>query len=118
MKEKQYVSNHIVRVAVCMVLLVSGAQGQELKLSMREAVELALRQNHALKMAHFALDAERQKRSGARSAYFPKITNESNLLHVSDLERVEVPAGALGSLPAGGVVPSSNVLLPQGKETL
>jgi outer membrane protein TolC len=118
MKEKQYASNHIARVAVCMVLLVSGAKGQELKLSMREAVELALRQNHALKMAHFALDAERQKQSGARSAYFPKITTESNLLHVSDLERVEVPAGTLGSLPGGGVVPSSNVLLPQGKETL
>jgi outer membrane protein len=92
--------------------LVSAAQGQERKLSLQEAIDLALRANHGLKAATYQVAAEEQKRRIARSSYFPSITNESTLLHITDLQRVEVPAGAFG--PG---IPSSNIFLTQGTKT-
>ena len=99
-------------------LLVSAAGGQERRLSLREAIDLALRQNHAIRTGYYALAAEQQKRRMAQSNYYPTITNESNLLHITDLQRVEVPAGAFGVIPGGTSIPPSNLFLTQGTKTL
>jgi outer membrane protein TolC len=99
-------------------LLVSAAGGQERRLSLREAIDLALRQNHAIKTGYYALAAEQQKRRMAQSNYYPTINNESNLLHITDLQRVEVPAGAFGVIPGGASIPPSNLFLTQGTKTL
>jgi len=101
-----------VMACACACALVSAAQGQERKLSLQEAIDLALRANHGLKAASYKVAAEEQNRRIARSSYFPSITNESTLLHITDLQRVEVPAGAFG--PG---IPSSNVFLSQGTKT-
>ncbi len=101
-----------IAVMACACALVSAAQGQERKLSLQEAIDLALRANHGLKAASYQVAAEEQNRRIARSSYFPSITNESTLLHITDLQRVEVPAGAFG--PG---IPSSNVFLSQGTKT-
>src|SRR5713101_684130 len=90
----------------------SGAMAQERHLTIQEAIDLALRANHSLRAASYEVSAEEQKRRIARSSYFPSITNESNLLHITDLQRVEVPAGALGS-----GIPVSNMFLTQGTQT-
>jgi outer membrane protein TolC len=97
----------------CACAFVSAAQGQERKLSLQEAIDLAQRANHGLRAATYQVAAEEQKRRIARSSYFPSITNESTALHITDLQRVEVPAGAFG--PS---IPSSNVFLTQGTKTL
>ena len=99
-------------------LLVFAAGGQERSLSLREAIDLALRQNHAIRTGYYALAAEQQKRRMAQSNYYPTITNESNLLHITDLQRVEVPAGAFGVIPGGTSIPPSNLFLTQGTKTL
>jgi outer membrane protein TolC len=99
-------------------LLASAAGGQERRLSLREAIDLALRQNHAIRTGYYALAAEQQKRRMAQSNYYPTITNESNLLHITDLQRVEVPAGAFGVIPGGASIPPSNLFLTQGTKTL
>ena len=101
-----------IAVMACACALVSAAQGQERRLSLQEAIDLALRANHGLKAATYQVAAEEQKRRIARSSYFPSITNESTLLHITDLQRVEVPAGAFG--PS---IPSSNIFLTQGTKT-
>ena len=107
-----------IRHVCCALALVVSAFGQERKLTLQEAVELATRQNHALKAASYAVAAEQQKRHIAESNYFPTITNESNLLHITDLQRLDVPAGAFGVIPGGAAIPSSNVFLTQGTKTL
>jgi outer membrane protein TolC len=99
-------------------LLVSAAGGQERRLTLQEATDLALRQNHAIKTGQYALAAEQQKRRIAQSNYYPTLTNESNLLHITDLQRVEVPAGAFGVIPGGASIPPSNLFLTQGTKTL
>jgi outer membrane protein TolC len=99
-------------------LLVSTARGQDRKLTLQEAIDLALRQNHAVKAGSYAVAAEQQKRRMAESGYYPTITNESNLLHITDLQRVQVPAGTFGVIPGGASIPPSNVFLTQGTKTL
>jgi len=108
-------TNAIVRwtaVVACACAVASGAMAQERRLTIQEAIDLALRANHSLRAASYEVSAEEQKRRIARSSYFPSITNESNLLHITDLQRVEVPAGALGS-----GIPGSNMFLTQGTQT-
>jgi len=104
-------------VLACSLAVAAAAPGQERKLTLKEAIDLATRQNHTLKVASFALAAEQQKRRIAQSSYFPSITNESNFLHITDLQRIEVPPGAFGVIPGGPTIPASNVFLTQGNST-
>ena len=58
-----------------------------------------------------------QKKAGERSAYFRGITNQSNALHITELQQVLIPAGSFGPL-AGTLIPAQSVLLGQGELTL
>jgi outer membrane protein TolC len=117
MKKRRYSFVQWTTVLACILAVASAAAGQERKLTLQEAIDLATRQNHALKVASYALAAEQQKRRIAQSSYFPTITNESNLLHISDLQRIEVPAGAFGVIPGGATIPASDIFLTQGNST-
>ena len=87
------------------------------RLTLAEAVHLALTQNHTLKIARLKVIENEQKKAGQRSAYFPTIKNESNILHVTELQGIAIPAGAFGSA-GGALVPGRTVNLPQGQRTL
>lgn len=87
------------------------------RLTLTEAVSLAITHNRSLKIARLKVVENEQKRAGQRSAYFPSITNQTNVLHVTDLQNVVIPAGALGTT-AGSLNPAQNVGLPQGQKTL
>lgn len=86
-------------------------------LTLTEAVHLAISQNHALKIARLKVAESQQAKAGQRSGYFPSLKNESNLLHVTELERLSIPAGAFG-VAGGSQVPAQNTSLPQGQTTL
>jgi outer membrane protein TolC len=87
------------------------------RLTLEEAVHLAVSQNRALKIARLKIEENRQKKAGDRSAYFPAITNQSNALHITDLQNIQIPAGAFGT-GAGAFIPAQSVTLPQGQKTL
>jgi outer membrane protein TolC len=63
------------------------------RLTLEEAVHLAVSQNRALKIARLKVDENQQKKAGDRSAYFPSITNQSNALHITELQNVVIPGG-------------------------
>jgi outer membrane protein TolC len=88
-----------------------------LHLTLTEAVHLAIGQNRALKIARLKVAESEQKKAGEHSAYFPKLTNQSNALHITDLENIVIPAGALGAA-AGTLIPAQNVGLVQGQKTV
>jgi outer membrane protein TolC len=87
------------------------------RLTLTEAVHLAITHNRSLKIARLKVVENEQKKAGQRSAYFPSITNQTNALHVTDLQNIVIPAGALGTA-AGLLNPAQNVGLPQGQKTL
>jgi len=85
-------------------------------LTLTEAVHLAINQNRALKIARLKVVENEQKKAGERSSYFPQLTNQSNALHVTELQNIVIPAGALGSV-AGTLVPGQSVGVQQGQKT-
>lgn len=94
----------------------AGAAGVR-RLTLAEAVRLAVGQNRQLKIARLKIEENEQKKAGERSAYFPAITNQSNVLHISELQNIQIPAGALGTL-GGAPNPAQSVTIPQGQLTL
>ncbi len=87
------------------------------RLTLPDAVHLAISQNRALKIARLKVIENEQKKAGEHSAYFPTITNESNALRITELQNIGIPAGSLGTA-GGSFVPAENVILPQGQKTL
>jgi outer membrane protein TolC len=87
------------------------------RLTLTEAVHLAISQNRELKIARLKVQEYEQKKAGARSSYFPQVTNQSNVVHITDLQSVGIPAGALGAV-AGSLVPGQAINLPQGQHNL
>ena len=85
-------------------------------LTLTEAVHLAISQNRLLKIARLKVTETEQRKAGERSSYFPKITNQSNVLHVTELQNIGIPAGALGT-SGETLIPAQGVSLPQGQKT-
>jgi len=85
-------------------------------LTLIEAVHLALGQNRALKIARLKVLENEQKKVGEHSAYFPALTNQSNVLHITELQQVGIPAGAFGVVNGTGI-PAQGLALGQGKST-
>jgi outer membrane protein TolC len=111
----------IIRLVVVATLLwVGGASAvtaQVKHLKLQEAVRLAVQQNRSLKIVRLKVNENEAKKSAARSDYFPVITNQSNALHVSELQNITVPGGSLGTV-AGSTIPPADVSVAQGKQTL
>lgn len=86
----------------------------ELKLTLPQAIQLALKQNKNLQLARLNVLESGAKKAITRSNYFPHIKNESLLLHVTELAGVKIPAGAFGHQPTTGPIPENPLILSQG----
>src|SRR6202040_1562647 len=109
-----------VAIIICIVSLASACQAlaaDTRRLTLAEAVQLALSQNRALKIARLKVVENEQKKAQAKASYFPEIKNESNFLHTTALENIEIPRGAFGPVPNGGLVPNRDILIDQGNQT-
>jgi outer membrane protein TolC len=105
-----------------LVLLVAAQNGNgqndaPMQLTLSQAIDLALKQNRDLKLAQLAVVDSQHKKEVARSSYFPHVTNQSEVLHITELAGVEIPAGAFGNHPATGLIPGQNLFLDQGALT-
>jgi outer membrane protein TolC len=106
--------------AVTVALLVSTTStlaGEPRRLTLAEAVQLAVQQNRVLKISRLKVKENEYKKDAARSDYFPTITNQSNALHISELQALNVPPGSFGTV-SGVPIPAVNTNLQQGKQTL
>src|SRR6201981_1659925 len=86
-------------------------------LKLEQAVRLALQQNRALKIARLKVNENESRKAAAHSDYLPTITNQSNVLHISELQNITLPAGSFGSI-AGANLPPQSISVDQGKQTL
>jgi outer membrane protein TolC len=110
--------NRFVIVAAVGILAATSQYGAEIRhLTLTEAVHLAIGQNRSLKIARLKVAENEHKKAGQHSAYFPSLTNQSNILHVTELQNISVPAGAFGMVE-GSDVPAQNRVLGQGQKTL
>jgi outer membrane protein TolC len=85
-------------------------------LTLPEAVQLALKHNHDVRIAGLEVEVKQHAKDVARSAYFPNISNESRVFTVTDTQFIQIPAGGLGTLD-GTPNPTAPVTLSQGGKT-
>ena len=105
-------------LAAAFLLFSHSASANEVRhLKLEEAVHLAVEQNRTLKIARFRIKENEERKAAARSDYFPTITNQSNALHISELQNITLPPGSLGNV-AGVPVPPQSISVSQGKQTL
>jgi len=105
-------------------VLVRGAPlfAQETKLvtprriTLEEAVQLALKHNHVVRIAGLKVEEKEHTKDIARSAYFPILRNDSNLAQVTDTQFIGIPAGTLGTV-SGTAIPERTTILNQGGHT-
>ena len=105
---------------LCLLIVTNAAIAQAnapMHLTLSQAIDLALKQNRDLKLAHLAVVDNQHKKDIARSAYFPHISNQSAVLHITELAGVSIPAGAFGNHPDTGPIPGTNLFLDQGALT-
>jgi outer membrane protein TolC len=103
-------------VTALLVCTASAFAGEARRLTLAEAVRLAVEQNRTLKIARLKVRENEYKKDGARSDYFPTITNQSNILHITELQNFDIHQGTFGSV-SGIPVPSQDTIVPQGKNT-
>jgi outer membrane protein TolC len=87
------------------------------RVTLQEAVQLALKHNHNIRIAGYAVEEKKQAKAVAKSSYFPSIRNDSTFMHVTDTQLVEINAGSLG-LADGTAIPPGNRILNQGGRSL
>jgi outer membrane protein TolC len=77
---------------------------------------MAINQNRALRIARLKVAEKEHRKAEEHAAYFPGIANESNLLRITALQFVDVPAGAFGQV-GGILIPAQQIPLLQGRLT-
>jgi outer membrane protein TolC len=85
-------------------------------ITLGEAVDLALKRNHDVRLANLRVDEARHARAIARSGYFPVVSSAGSKMHVSNTQLIEVPAGAFG-VSDGKPIPPGPIVINQGGET-
>ena len=86
-------------------------------ITLREAVELALKHNHDVRLAGFSVDEKQHAKEAEKSSYFPSIHNDSILARLTDTQLIQIQAGSLGTV-SGTPVPVENSIINQGGRTL
>ncbi len=83
------------------------------RLNLHDAVELALKHNHSVRIAALHVEEEQHAKEVARSAYLPTIRNDSEFAHATDTQFIGIPAGGLG-IVANSAIPPRQLTLSQG----
>jgi outer membrane protein TolC len=86
------------------------------RITLEEAVQLALRHNHVVRIAAYKVEEKEHTKDVARSAYFPILRNDSGLARVTDTQFIGIPAGSLG-IVGGTAIPERTSILNQGGRT-
>src|ERR1700675_6009 len=91
--------------------------GPARRITLQEAVQLALKHNHNVRIAGFAVDEKQHAKEAAKGSYFPSIRNDSSFLRVTDTQLIQISPGTLGTVGGTPIPPVSSVR-PLGGRTL
>lgn len=104
---------------ICSAIATWPALSQEVKpttsrqLSLDEAVQLALKHNHVVRMATYHVQESEHAKEAARSSYLPSLRNDTNAGHLTDTQFIAIPEGSLANI-AGTPIPERTAVLNQG----
>ena len=103
--------------AFCAGLFAQQSSPTAMRLTLDQAIDLALKQNHSVRLSSLFVEQMQSKKDEARSNYLPQIKASGSTLHVTELAGIEIPAGAFGIYPSTGPVPPKSLFIDQGSAT-
>ena len=86
------------------------------QITLEEAVQLALKHNHLVRLAELQVEQKQDAKAAARSEYLPTIRNVSEAVRLTDTQFIGIPAGSLGGV-GGSPIPASPLTINQGART-
>jgi outer membrane protein TolC len=86
-------------------------------ISLEEAVQLALKHNHTVRIAGYKVEEKQHAKAVAKSAYLPTLSNQSLFFHLTDTQFIQIGAGSLGTV-AGTPIPEQPATINQGGLTV
>jgi outer membrane protein TolC len=86
-------------------------------ITLQEAIQLAMRHNHDIRIAGYAVDEKQHAKEATKSSYFPTLRNDSGFIRVTDTQLVEINSGSLG-VAGGTPIPPVNHIVSQGGRNL
>jgi outer membrane protein TolC len=110
-------------IATALFMEAALAQGQQSgstaprTVILDEAVELALKHNHAVRIAAYHVEEEQHAKEVARSSYLPTLRNDSIFAHLTDTQFIALPMGSLGVVGASAI-PSRQFIINQGEHNI
>jgi outer membrane protein TolC len=85
--------------------------------TLQEAVKLAMKHNHDIRIAESAVDEKQRAKEATKSSYFPTLRNDSSFMRVTDTQLIQINSGSLSA--AGGTpIPPVNAIINQGGRNL
>src|SRR5260370_24252342 len=75
----------------------TGSTSPSRRITLGEAVQLALKHNHNVRIAGHAVDEKQHAKEAAKGSYFPSIRNDSSFLRVTDTHLIQINPGSLGT---------------------
>jgi outer membrane protein TolC len=84
-------------------------------MALQEAVQLALKHNHDIRIASYTVEEKQHAKEVTKSSYFPSIRNDSSFLHLTDTQLIEINAGSLGVAGGAQIPPVSGVINQGGR---
>ena len=103
--------------AFCTGLVAQQSSPAPMRLTLDQAIDLALKQNHSVRLRSLSVEQMQSKKDEARSNYLPQIKASGSTLHITELAGIEIPAGAFGNYSSTGPVPSKSLFVDQGSAT-
>jgi outer membrane protein TolC len=93
----------------------TGSTAPPRRITLREAVQLALKHNHNVRIAGYAVDEKQHAKEAAKGSYFPSIRNDSSFLHLTDTQLIQISPGSLGAAGGTPIPPISSVINQGGR---
>lgn len=94
-----------------------GSPAPPRRITLQEAVQLALKHNHNVRIAQFGVNEKQHAKEAAKSSYFPSIRNDTSFSRLTDTQLIQLREGSL-SAPGGTPIPAANTIINQGGRNL
>jgi len=93
----------------------TGSTAPSRRITLREAVQLALKHNHSVRIAGYVVDEKQHAKEAAKGSYFPSIRNDSSFMRLTDTQLIQIAPGSLGTAGGTPIPPASSVINQGGR---
>src|SRR5260370_3081173 len=93
----------------------TGSTAPSRRITLREAVQLALKHNHNVRIAGYAVDEKQHAKEAAKGSYFRSIRNDTSFLRLTDTQLIQISPGSLGTAGGTPIPPVSSVINQGGR---